>query len=104
MTIFSIVLVLIVVPCTVFADCKITDSPYKFEVVCSGYNPMSPPTDSTKNTKIAKRSSKAKKVNFGDKKRETPTVVMNEEELQFMQKRNRQDGYRSKLKPKDKPV
>jgi len=104
MTRFLIFLVAIIVPCTVFADCIITDTPYKFEVVCSGYNPMSPPTDSKKNRKIAKRSSKSKKVTYEGRESVTPTVVMNEEESQFMQIRNQQDGYRSKRNPKEQPT
>lgn len=104
MTSLSVFLVLIVVPCTVFADCIITDTPYKYEVVCSGYNPMSPPTDSKRNTKIAKKSSKTGKVNYKGRESVTTTVVMNEEESQYMQTRNQQDGYRGKRKPREQPT
>ncbi|MDD2310660.1 MAG: hypothetical protein PHH91_13870 [Desulfuromonadaceae bacterium] len=110
MTRLSIFLVLIVVPCTVFAECRITDTQDKFEVVCSGYDPMFPPTaskksmDSKKNKKIATRSGKARKVSYEGREGVTSTVVMNEEELQFMQARNQQDGYRGKRKPKEQPT
>jgi len=104
MTRLLIFLVLIFVPCTVLADCIITDTPYKFEVVCSGYNPMSPPTESKKNKKIAKRSNKAKKVTYEGRESVTPAVVMNVEESQFMQTRNQQDGYRGKRKPREQPT
>lgn len=101
----SIFLILIIVPCTVFADCKITDTPYKFEVVCSGYNPMYPsPTVSKKKKKTAKRSRRVKKADFEDKERETPTIVMSAEESQFMQTRNRQDGYRGKRNLTDQTI
>ncbi|MDD5286359.1 MAG: hypothetical protein PHD54_10910 [Desulfuromonadaceae bacterium] len=42
----------------------------------------------------------AKKIAFEEGESATSTVVMNEEESQFMQKRNQQDGYRGKRKPK----
>lgn len=91
---FLIVSMLIVVPCTVFGECKITDTPYKYEIICSGYNPMSPPIVAMKNTKITKRSSKTRKVSYEKRESVTPTVVMSEVELKFMKTRNRQDGYR----------
>ncbi|MBW4055783.1 MAG: hypothetical protein HIU83_10345 [Proteobacteria bacterium] len=102
MACLSIFLMLICVPITAFADCIITDTPYKFEVICSGYNPTYPPTASTKKKiKTAKRTNRAKKACFEDRKSVTQTVVMNAEELQFMQTRNRQDGYRGKQKPQE---
>jgi hypothetical protein len=89
------------VPHIVFADCILTESPGKYEVVCSGYNPMSPQTGSKMNTKKSTRSGKAKKSNYEDRESATMTAGMNNEELQFMQARNKMDGYRAKVKPKD---
>jgi hypothetical protein len=92
---------LLFIPHTVFAGCILTESPEKFEIVCSGYNPMSPPPDAKKkNTRVAKRSGKAKKVRFEDRESIASKVGMNEEELQFMQARNKMDGYRGKRIPK----
>jgi hypothetical protein len=93
-----ILLLLIALSCTAFADCIITDTPYKFEVVCSGYDPTAPPTSSKKNTKNAKRSARATKANFESRTDRMPNLVMNEEEEQFAQTRNRQDGYRGNRK------
>jgi len=97
------IFLMLIVPHIVFAGCILTESPDKFEVVCSGYNPMSPPTDSKKkNSRVSmpKRSGKVKKVHFEDREGMASNVGMNEEELQFMQARNKMDGYRGKVKPK----
>jgi len=95
------ILILLIMPQVVFADCILTDFPYKYGVVCSGYNPMSPPADSKKKTKIAKKSGKTKKVYIGDIESAGQAVVMSEEELQYMLARNRMDGYRGKQKPRE---
>lgn len=94
----SIFLILII-PHTLLADCILTESPYK--VVCSGYNPMSPPTDSKKMARLPKKSGKSKKVRFEERADTASNIVMNEEELQFMLARNKMDGYRGKRKPKE---
>lgn len=81
------------VPCTALADCILTDTPYKFEIVCSGYNPSKPTTD-VLNKKTGKRPHKARNVFIEEKTSETPPIIMTEEELQIMQTKNRQDGLR----------
>jgi hypothetical protein len=96
------IFLLFILPNTVFADCVLTDTPYKFEVVCSGYNPLSPPIASKKNTKTSKKvSSKSKKASIADREGITSAVGMTEEELKIMQARNKMDGYRGKVKHKE---
>lgn len=101
MNILSIFMMLMVVPYMVYAECKITDTTEKFEVVCSGPNAYAPASDSKKSTKITKRVRKAKRINYEDRESAMPTVVMNGLESQFMLTRNRQEGYRDKRKPKE---
>lgn len=103
MTTIPILLILIAMPWTAFADCIITDTPYKFEVVCSGSNKISTPIASKSNTKTAKGPSKAKKADYEGREIVTATIAMNEEESQFMQTRNSQDGYQAKRNPKSNP-
>jgi hypothetical protein len=96
-----LIFLMLIVPHIVFAGCILTELPDKFEVVCSGYNPMSPPTDSKmKNSRVSKRSGKVKKVHFEDREGMASNVGMTVEELQFMQARNKMDGFRGKVKPK----
>ena len=90
---------LVVVPYTVFAECKIIDTPEKYEVVCSGPDSISPASDSKRKTRKLKTVRMSKKVNFEDRKNTMQTVAMNDEESQFMLTRNRQDGYGGKAKP-----
>jgi hypothetical protein len=97
----SIILLVSVAPCTVSADCIITDYSDKFEIVCSGFNPMDPPTVSKKRTNTPHKSNKAKKVSFEASGGETLVNAMSEEELKIMQTRNRQDGFKGK---KSRPV
>ena len=89
---------LLIIPGVVSADCIITDTPFKFEVVCSGNNPVSPPGDSKINRNAAKRSGKAGKVTVEGKESSTSSVAMSERELQYMHARNQMDGYRAKLR------
>jgi len=98
-TIFSLFLMLVVVPYTVFAECKIIDTPEKYEVVCSGPDSMPLASDSKKIARKLKTAGTSKKVNFEDRKKTMQTVAMNDEESQFMLARNRQDGYGGKAKP-----
>ena len=86
---------ILLVPYTVFADCILTDTPYKFEIVCSGYNSIQPSTH-VPNKKAENRSHKSRKVYVTEKASETPPIVMTEEELQIMQTKNRQDGWRDR--------
>ena len=92
----KILFLLFIIPNAVFADCIITDTPFKFEVVCSGNNPVSPLKDSKNNTNTVKRSSKARKVTIEGKEPSTSSVAMSERELQYMHARNQMDGYRAK--------
>ncbi|HXE98008.1 MAG TPA: hypothetical protein VN642_16510 [Dongiaceae bacterium] len=87
---------LIAMPCTVFADCIITDYSEKFEVVCSGYNPAAPPMK--KGARISTKMGKSKKLSIADREGITSAVGMTDEELRFMQARNRMDGYRAQKK------
>ncbi len=83
-------LVLVVAPCPVFADCKITDSPYKFEVVCSGKESAAnstPPASGNKAGKTKSTTIDARTV-----------IVMSEEEHRIMESRNKLDGDRIKRK------
>ncbi|MHB8058986.1 MAG: hypothetical protein ACYDHC_13990 [Desulfuromonadaceae bacterium] len=96
---FSIFLLLITAPYTVCADCIITDTSEKFEIVCSGPDPMTTPL-AKKKAKKAYRADKTKKVNYEDRMSDMQEVVMNETESQFMVTRNKQDGYRATRKPR----
>jgi hypothetical protein len=89
---------LIAMPCTVLADCIITDYSDKFEVVCSGYNPAAPPIK--KGAKTSTKVSKSKKRGIADRDGISPAVGMTDEEILFMQARNKMDGYRAKEKHK----
>lgn len=89
---------LLLIPGVASADCIITDTPFKFEVVCSGTNPVSPPGDTKTNRNTAKRSGKTAKVTVEGKEPSTPSVAMSERELQYMLARNQMDGYRAKLR------
>jgi hypothetical protein len=92
-----IILFLVIIPATVFADCIITDFSDKFEVVCSGYNPTAPPKKVNKSAKAA-RGKPAMKMRIADRESITSAVGMTEEELKFMQESNKMDGYRGKPK------
>jgi hypothetical protein len=100
MKILSIFMMLMVVPYIVSADCKMTDTTDKFEVVCSGADSYAyaAASDSKKNSKGTKRARKAKRVNYEDRKSAMQTIVMNDAESQSMLARNRLDGFRNKLK------
>ncbi len=86
-------LVAAVVMCTsrtVSADCKITDTDDKFEIVCTGGESAHKKTGknvSQKNAVAEKQSLQARSV-----------IKMNDEEVTFMETRNRQDGYRPSRK------
>ena len=97
---FSIFLLLITVPYTAYADCIITDTSEKFEIVCSGPDPMTSPL-AKKKAKKAYRAGKTKKVNYEDRVSDMQAVVMNDVESQFMVTRNKQDGYRATRKPRE---
>jgi hypothetical protein len=90
---------LIAMPCTAFADCIITDYSDKFEVVCSGYNPTAPPIK--KGAKISTKISKSKKLSIADSGGISSAVGMTDEEIKFMQARNKMDGYRAKGKSRE---
>ena len=95
----TFLLLLIVLPYTVSADCIITDYSDKFEVVCSGYNPAAEPIK--KGAKTPKGSKiKSKKISLVDREGIISAVGMTDEELKFMQARNRMDGYRAEEKRK----
>ena len=84
----SIIFLSLVVPATVFADCKLTDTDEKFEVVCFGKDPYvsSPSTASRPNGgKTIKARSEARSV-----------IAMNEEEIRMMEKNNHYDSSRGK--------
>lgn len=91
-------MMIMVVPYMVYADCKITDTTEKFEVVCSGPDAYAPASDLTKNAKKPGRVRKTKRGEYEDRESVIPTVVMNDVESQFMLTRNRQDGYREQTK------
>ena len=96
----SILLLLITVPYTAYAGCIITDTSEKFEIVCSGPDPVTPPL-AKKKAKKAYRAGKTKKVNYEDRVSDMQEVVMNDVESQFMATRNKQDGYRVTRKPRE---
>lgn len=86
------ILLLLIMPCTAFAECRLTESLGKLEGVCWGDNPMSPPkAKSKKHAKIDKSG-----VALEEVESEMQAVVMTEEESKFMHARNRMDGYRGK--------
>ncbi|MDD2271245.1 MAG: hypothetical protein PHP95_06110 [Desulfuromonadaceae bacterium] len=91
----SVFIMLAVMPCSVYADCIITDTSEKFEIVCSGPDPVSP-AGATKNTRKAPRTGKRKKLDYEERAGAMQAVVMNDAESRFMELRNQQDGYRSK--------
>jgi hypothetical protein len=93
-------MMIMVVPYMVSADCKMTDTTEKFEVVCSGPGAYAPASDVRKNAKKTRRGRKTKRVEYEEREGVMPTVVMNDVESQFMLARNRQDGYCDKLKPR----
>ena len=72
--------------------------------MCSGTDKTSPPVDPEKSTKTGKSPGKIKKVNYGAKEPAAIPFVMNEEETKIMQARNKLDGGRAKLKPKEQPT
>ena len=96
----SVFILLAIMPYTVYADCIITDTSEKFEVVCSGPDPIFP-AESKKNTKKTPRAGKGKKINYEDRAEAMGEVVMNDVESQFMVTRNKQDGYRPKHKSRE---
>ncbi len=96
---FTLFLLITLIPCTVLADCIITDYTDKFQVVCSGYDPTAPTIK--KGAKALNKMRKYKTVSIAEKNI-VSAVGMTEEELQFMQARNRMDGYRGKPKSRVK--
>ncbi|MDD2900339.1 MAG: hypothetical protein PHI31_16715 [Desulfuromonadaceae bacterium] len=100
--ILLIFLILFVLPCSADADCILTDTPYKFEVVCSGNDPTHPPADSKKKSKTVKKSSrKPGKINFEERTGTTSHIDMSDEEMHMMQTNNALDGYRIRRKTKE---
>jgi hypothetical protein len=91
-----IFLLLMIIPYTVFAECRLTELEGKFEGVCWGYNPMSPPVHSKKNRQHNKKN-KVERASKVELESATSGIAMTEEELKFMQARNRMDGYRGKV-------
>lgn len=85
--------VLLMIPYTAFAECRLTELNGKVEGVCWGYNPVDGPATSTKNMHKMKKKDKALKTS----KDNVPSDFMTEEELRFMNARNRMDGYRGKV-------
>lgn len=96
----SVFILLAVMPCLAYADCIITDTSEKFEIVCSGPDPVSP-TGATKNSKRAPRTGKRRKLDYEERGGAMQAVVMNDAESRFMELRNQQDGYRSKRRNAD---
>ena len=86
-----IFLLMMHIPHTVFAECRLTGFEGKLEGICWGDNPMSPTTK-----KITQRTIKSK-VNR-ESKVDAESVAMTNEELKYMIARNYQDGYRGKMK------
>ena len=103
MTRILITLICIAVPYTACADCKITDTSEKFEVVCFDLKAASPASASKKKAHTQRGVYKAKKVNFEERVTTMQVVVMSAEESQFMQIRNQQDGLRVKRKSGERP-
>ena len=85
-----------IIPSTVCAECRLTESEGKVQGVCWGNDgpAVSPPTKNKKKYHTKKKvNSDLRKVNA-----ENITSLMTDEELKFMLARNYQDGYRSKAK------
>jgi len=95
-------MMLMVMPYMVSAECKMTDTTEKFEIVCSGPSAYAPTSDSNKKAKEAKRARKTKRNNYEDRESAMPTIVMNDIESQSMLTRNRQDGFHDKLKNRER--
>ncbi len=97
----SLILFLLLAPSsTALADCILTE--YPFSVVCSGYDPTAAAPPSKKNIRTSTKMSKQiKKAGVDDSNGITSAIGMTEEELEFMQARNNQDGYRGKPKHKE---
>ena len=92
-----IFLLLVILPYTAFAECRLTELEGKFEGVCWGYNPMSPPVHPKKNKQQHNKKNKVERASKADVESEASSIAMTEEELKFMQTRNRMDGYRGKV-------
>ncbi|MEI6703263.1 MAG: hypothetical protein WCL71_06965 [Deltaproteobacteria bacterium] len=89
-----IILFLMIIPSTVCAECRLTESEGKVQGVCWGNDGpvVSPPTNNKKKYHTKKKvNSDLRKVNA-----ESITSFMTGEELTFMLARNHQDGYRGK--------
>ena len=84
---------LLMMPCTVFAECRLTELNGKLEGVCWGYNPMDGPAQVTKNMQKMKKKYRV----YQAGKIDVTGDFMTEGELRFMQARNRMDGYRGKV-------
>jgi hypothetical protein len=82
------------------ADCKITETADKFEVVCSGNYPVSTAAGTKTHASKSGTINKTNKPHF--KGTETRTVQMSEEEKRIMQSNNHRDGLRSNKKPTGK--
>jgi hypothetical protein len=97
---FFIILTLVTLPGTACADCVLTDSPYKFEVVCSGTDDKPQPPDIHKKSKNSKRSSTRKRATFDERVSGEAPVEMSKEEILMMHANNTRDGSRVK-RPKE---
>jgi hypothetical protein len=86
-------ILLMLMPCTVFAECRLTELDGKIEGVCWGYNPVDGPVPSTKNIQNMKKKDRV----YRSSKVDVTGDFMTDEELRFMQARNRMDGYRGKV-------
>lgn len=93
---YMIVLMQFGVPFRSFADCILTDTPYKFEVVCSGYNPTAPVSVVHRTLNSGSKSAGFRKANSVRDEKSGPADFMTDEEVRFMDTRNRQDGVRQK--------
>lgn len=98
----SIIALTLVVPNTVFGECKVTDLGGRYIVVCSGKEPSE-----TVSSGVSKRKAgKPEKASFKSRS----GIAMSEEERLIMETHNRLDGYRLKRKARvktsaaDKPV
>jgi len=91
---FSFIVLAVILPNMALADCKITDTPEKFEVVCFG----KVPTDNA--------PAKITGWNGGKRKKALTDVhsviTMNEEEIRMMEIHHQRDGYRGTRKMKEK--
>ena len=91
---FSFIVLAVILPNRALADCKITDTPEKFEVVCFG----KVPTDNAPVKGTGSNSGKRKKA-LSDVH---SVIAMNEEEIRMMEIHNQRDGFQGKRKTKEK--